>query len=196
MRAIVSLSLLGAAAVVAACVARPTEVTTTWLAQNPVPTPFKRTVAVFLSSDTELRRRVEDRLAERLPNAVASYTLVPYDRFSDVQGVRTELSNQGFDGAVVMRLLNVEARSGSPTRTSSTPSEDLVEYLRQGPRNALQPGRGETVITMESRVYSLASGKPLWVGRSESFNPVSANELVDMIVNAFTDEIRRQTRFF
>ena len=196
MRAIVKLTASGAMMLVAAaCIARPTKVTTTWIAPNATIRPFKRTVAVFLSNDIELRRRVEDRLAQRLPNAVASHTLVPYDRLSDVQGVRTELSNSGFDGAVVLRLLNVEARS-NPTASSSTPAEDLVEYLRQGPRNALQPGRGETVITMESRVYSLADGKPLWVGRSESFNPVSIKELVDMIVNSVTDEIRKQTRVF
>ncbi len=196
MRAIVKLAALGAMVPLAACIARPTKVTTTWVAPNSTITPFKKTLVVFLNNDTELRRRIEDRLARALPNAVASYRLVPYERFSDVAGVRTDLSTEGFDGAVVMRLLSVEPRSGSPQPSTNTPAEDLVEYLRQGPRNALQPGRGETVITAETRVYSMASGPPLWVGRSESFNPVSLTELVDMIVDAASEEVRRQTRLF
>ncbi len=195
MRATGSLTFVGASMVVLACVARPTQVTTDWIAHNRAPVPFKKAVTVFFSSDTSLRRRVENRLAQRLPNAVASYTLIPYERLADPQDVRAELARAGFDGAVVMRLLNVSDQS-SDAKASSVPSEDLVEYLRQTPRIALQPGRGETVITMESRVYSIADGKPLWMGHSRSFNPVSLNDLVDMIVNAATDEIRRQTRVF
>ena len=196
MRAIIKLAVLGAMVPLASCIARPTKITTTWVAPNVSITPFKKALVVFLSNDTELRMRIEDRLARTLPNAVASYRLVPYDKFSDVAAVRTDMSTQGFDGAVVMRLLGVETRSGSPQPSTTTPAEDLVEYLRQGPRNALQPGRGETVITVESRLYSIGTGKPLWVGRSESFNPVSLNELVDMIVDAASEEIRRQTHLF
>jgi hypothetical protein len=196
MRAMVKLTALGAMVLLAACIARPTKITTTWVAPNATVTPFKKTLVVFLSSDTELRLRIEDRLARALPNTVASYRLVPYDRFSEVTAVRTEMSAQGFDGAVVMRLLGVEPRSGSPQPSTTTPAEDLIEYLRQGPRNALQPGRGETVITVETRVYSMAGGPPLWVGRSESFNPVSLTELVDMIVDAASEEIHRQTHLF
>jgi hypothetical protein len=196
MRAIRHLMLLGTVMTLAACVARPTQVTTDWIAPNRTPVPFKKAVTVFLSSDSVLRRRVENRLAQRLPNAVASYTFLPYDRLANPQDVRSELARAGFDGAVVMRLLNVSERSQIDATVSSNPSEDLAEYLRQTPRIALQPGRGETVITMESRVYSVTDGKPLWIGHSQSFNPLSLNDLVDMVVNAATDEIRRQTRVF
>ena len=171
----------------AACAARPTRVTTTWVDPNPPAPDFRKIVAIFIGGDSTLRRSIEDRLAQRIPNVVASYTLVPDNRLTDPDRVRADLMNAGFDGAVVVTLLSVESAGRAP---SATPSEDLWEYLRRTPRSALTPGR-ETVITMVSRIYSVNEGRLLWAGRSESFNPLSIRELVNMLVDSAASEIRR-----
>jgi hypothetical protein len=179
----------------AACAARPTRVTTTWVDPAQPSAPFHKTVAVFIGGDAALRRTIEDRLAQRLPNAVASYTLIPDDRLGDPERVRGDLMNAGFDGAVVLSLLSVESSGGNASAPSATPSDDLWEYMRRTPRIALTPGR-ETVITMVSRVYSVTGGRLLWAGRSESFNPLSIKELVNMLVDSAANEARNHRHFF
>jgi hypothetical protein len=175
------------------CVAHPSEVTTTWRDPATVgPVHFRKMVAIFTGGDAELRTRIEDRLARRLPNTVPSHTLLSEDQLADAQQVRSMLTAAGFDGAVVLRLIDVEQqRADGVTRTAESPSEILWEYLHRTPLAAFKPGQ-QTVITMDARVYSLPDGRLIWQGRSRSFNPVSIGELVDMIVDASIDEVRRQ----
>jgi hypothetical protein len=181
-------------ALLGACVARPTKVTTDWKDPAPRAMRFQKVAAFFPQEDPKLRRQVEDRLAGRLPNTVASYTFIPDERLAavDTQAIQSALSDAGFDGVLVLRLVNVESQSaGIPTASETTPGEDLAAYLRRTPRAALKPGQ-QTVITMESRAYSVPGGKLVWVGHSRSFNPVSLGELVNMVVDASVAEVRRQ----
>lgn len=188
------LVITAVAAMLTACVARPTHVTTDWKEANAGTVRFRKTAAFFASDDTTLRRLVEDRLAARLPNGVASRTLVSDAQLfaADTQAIRSALANAGVDGVLVLRLVNVENTvAGVPAPGGATPAEDLWAYLRRTPRAALTPGR-QTVVTMQSRIYSLSGGKLLWVGHSQSFNPVSLRELVNMVVDASVNEVRRQ----
>jgi len=182
------------AALFVACVARPTQVTTDWRDPGAQPLRFRRIAAFFAGEDATLRRQAEDRLAARLQNTVASWTIVPDSQLAaaDTQTIRTALANAGVDGVIVLRLVDVASQSsGVPTATSGSPSEHLWAYLRRTPRSALTPGQ-QTVITMESRVYSIPAGRLLWAGHSRSFNPVSLRELVNMIVDASAAELQRQ----
>jgi hypothetical protein len=179
------------------CAARPTQVTTTWKEPGAGPARFRKAMAFFAGDDSTLRTRVENRLARRIPNTTASHTRVTGDQLAaaDTQGIRSTLIDGGFDGAVVLRLVSVERQSPTGAAPSgATPAEDLWAYLRRTPRAAIRPGR-ETVVTMDARVYSLPSGKLIWSGQTQSFNPLSLGELIDMIVDASVDEMRRQGVF-
>ncbi|MGQ0713699.1 MAG: hypothetical protein ACT4PJ_08190 [Gemmatimonadaceae bacterium] len=131
-------------------------------------------------------------MANRLPNVTAPHTLVSDEQLAaaDTQAIRSTVIADGFAGALVLRLISVEGQLA----TGASPSEDLWAYSRRAPRRAFRPGQ-ETVITMESSVYAVPGGKLPWAGRSESFNPVSLGELVDMIVDASIEEVRRQGLF-
>jgi hypothetical protein len=154
-------------------------------------------MAFFPGDDSTLRVRVENRLAQRIPNVTPSHTRIPADQLAaaDTHAIRSTLINEAFDGAVVLRLLRVERQSPAGAAPSgATPAEDLWAYLRRTPGAAIRPGR-ETVVTMDARVYSLPSGKLVWAGETQSFNPLSLRELIDMIVDASADEMRRQGLF-
>ena len=177
-----------------ACVARPTQVTTDWKDPATQSVRFRKPAVFFPGEDAQLRRQVEDRLARRIPNAVASYTLVPDETLAaaDTHAVRAALIEGGFDGVLVLRLVSVESQTPrGAVPPGANPSEDLWAYLRRTPRAALTPGH-QTVISMESRVYSMPDGKAVWGGHSRSFNPTSLGELVNMVVDASVDEVRRQ----
>ena len=187
------LATAAAATTLAACLAaRPTQVTTTWQDRSLAPVQFRKMIAIFPGEDPELRRRAEDRMAGHIPNTVASYRIIPDAELPDTQRVRAYLTEGGFDGVLVLRLISVEQQVGTDrTRISDMASEDLLHYLRRTPRSALRPGQ-ETVITMESRLYSFRDGKLVWAGTSESFNPLSLGELIGSLVDASVEELRKQ----
>jgi hypothetical protein len=194
MRSFSRLINTAVAVLLVACAARPTNVTTDWREPTTGTLRFQRTVAVFRDEDAQLRRQVEDRLARRLPGGVASHTLVSDAQLAaaDTGAIRSALAGAGVDGVVVLRLVSVESQSSSgPIATAGTPAENLWAYLRRTPRGAVTPGR-ETRITMESRVYSVADGKLVWAGHSESFNPVSLKELINMLADGSVAELQRQ----
>ena len=181
-----------AATTLGACVAaRPTQVTTTWRDRSETPIQFQRMMIIFPGEDAALRRRVEDRLANNIRNAVPSHRTIPDAELADTQRVISYLTDGGFDGVIVARLVSIEQRRAGDTTVSAMPSEDLVQYLRRAPRAALRPGQ-ETVITMETRLYSFRDRKLIWAATSESFNPLSLGELVGHLVDASVDELRRQ----
>jgi hypothetical protein len=192
MRSLSSLAVALIATALTACAARPTEVTTTW--RDPVTTPiqFRRVLAIFVGGDTAMRRKIENRVARNVSNTVASNTVIPDAELADTVGVRSRIAEGGYDGVVVLRLTSVGMRAGGETiPTLGDPSETLAEYLRRSPRSALASGQ-ETVITMESRLYSVRDGKLIWAGTSGSFSPLSIGELVDQLVDASIQELRDQ----
>lgn len=177
-------------------VARPTRVTTTW--RDPAvaaPLRLQKVAAVFPEGDAKLRRRVEDALVQRLPRTTASYRLINRQQLADTQHVRDRLIDRGFDGIVVLRLIDVEERrANGATSTAASPADGLWSYMRRAPRSAPRPGR-ETAITMESRLYSVGDGRLLWAGHSTSYDPVSMRELVGVVADAAIVEVRRQGLF-
>ena len=194
MRRSLQLAAASMVVVLTACVGRPTHVTTTWRDPAAGRTRFHKVAVFFVGDDANLRQRIEDRLASRIPSAVASHNLLFDEQLAapDTQSIRSVLVASGCDGVVVLRLVSVETQSGGEaTAPGSSPAGDLWDYLRRTPRSALTPGSG-TVITMESRVYAVSDPRLLWAGHSQSFNPLSLKELVDRIVDSSADELRRQ----
>ena len=192
MRSLPYLAVALIATTLTACAARPTEVTTTW--RDPVTTPiqFRKVLGIFVGDDATMRRKVEDRMARGRPTIVASHTVIPDAELVDTVRVRSRIAEGGYDGVVVLRLTSVAMRAGGETiPTLGNPSETLAEYLRRSPRSALASGQ-ETVITMESRLYSVRDGKLIWAGTSDSFSPLSIGELIDQVVDASIQELRDQ----
>ena len=196
MRSIRYLAAGIAATTLAACIAvRPTQVTTTWRDVSVAPLQIRKVMAVFAGEDSVLRRTVEDRLAQAMSNTVASHTVFSGAQLADSQLVSDSLTEAQFDAVLVLRLVSVEQRvAGDTLRASEMASETLTRYLRRVPRSALAPGR-ETVVTMESRLYSVRDGKLAWAALSESFNPLSIGELVGDLLDALIRELRNQRLF-
>ncbi len=85
-----------------------TKLSTTWRDPGATTTNFNKVVVAFISSDADLRRRVEDGLVSRTRRSVAAYSLVPDDKLRDVEALRTHLSNNAVDAAIVVRLVDFQ----------------------------------------------------------------------------------------
>jgi hypothetical protein len=50
----------------------------------------------------------------------------------------------------------------------------------------------DTLVQVETLVYELGDDKLVWASRSRSFNPANAKDLVNEVVDAVRDEMRKQ----
>jgi hypothetical protein len=107
-----------------------------------------------------------------------------------VENVRRRLKRLGFDGAVVMRLADV---STEVSGTNGDGYADFYGYWRNwGYTSAPIYYETETRYSVESTFYSFATGKMLWMARSQTLNPKNANKLADYSVNFAVKNMQKQ----
>ncbi|MFL5606552.1 MAG: hypothetical protein ACJ8AD_08915 [Gemmatimonadaceae bacterium] len=175
-----------------ACGGGATSLATTWSAPAAERLPFHRVLATFVSVDAPLRRSMEDRLAARIPSSFAAYRSVPELSFSDRELSRDQLRGKLFDGAVVMRVVdvqNVETYRPGNTWYSSYPR--FYDFWGTSWTVARAPGHvvtGRTVF-VETVIYSLSDDRLVWAGRTATENPSSMAELAERTVDAVAREL-------
>jgi hypothetical protein len=181
-----TLCLVAATTLLGAC-ANSTQMVATWRDPLAPPTELTRTLAVFMTKEPALRRMVEDKLASRIPGGVPSYRVLSDDQISDIDAVRSRLAGSDFDGAVVMRLTDVSTET---TEVGST--GDFYGYWRHWGYASPIYYETETLYSVESVLYSVRTGKMIWMARSQTVNPKNANKLAEYSVKFAVKNMREQ----
>ena len=179
-----------------------TTFTSTWRAPNeaPLETVGRKIAAVFISGDESSRRVAEDTLVRRI-NArgavgVAAYTLIPSAELRNMERVKARLSDAGIDGIVTMRVIEEKQKV---SYTNESPAF-VPYYLRfssywdYGWREMYEPVRvsTDTVVSVETLVYSLRRDKLMWAGTSRTVNPEQLPTFVESLADAATKEMQKQ----
>ena len=190
---------LAAVVLLSACAT--TTFTSTWKAPGTGPiNPVGKTVAaVFVSGDESRRRPAEDQLAADLTahgaKGVAAYTILPPTVRADGEAARAALKAAGCDGVVMMRVV------GRDQQINYTPGMVMPAYYGGfGPYWGYGWGRvyspptitTDTVVSVETLVYSLNSGKLLWASSSHTTNPRNLDALVSEVAQATGKEMQKQ----
>jgi hypothetical protein len=200
-------TVLGLAVIaLAGCASTSARIQTSW--RNPDITSealaFKKLLVVGIMMEPEQRVRGEDELVRRILagpraqagelTAVASHTLLDSSDLRDPEKVKAKIAGQGFDGAVTMRLVSSEQKVTWASGNFPEPYYDFWEYYRWGwtTVDALRYYRMDTVVLVESNVYSLTDGKLAWAAISESYNPGSSRKLMAAVAQAVTEELQKQ----
>jgi hypothetical protein len=141
-------------------------------------------MVAFMTTDFSTRRVVEDRLAARVPGAVASYRLIPNNELLNIDAVLGRLVTFGYDGIVVVRLAPEMAR-----RTAG--GTDFYSYWDHW-RTAYSAdsSTAEGVYALETTLYAVRDAHMIWLGRSEAIEQPSVHELEDYSVDFAVDNIR------
>jgi hypothetical protein len=192
-----SRALLGAALLTAFVGCAATKIETRW--RDPEAQlsdlAFRNVIAIAQIEDAATRREAEDEMVRVLlarPTARArgmqvlpSYSLIPEAELGDVEKLRAKVEAEGFDGAVVMRLIADQERvTYVPGRYESSWSR-VVTY---------DPGytRVDRVVRVETSVYSITKGERLWSGVTRTLNPADLPELIDEVAAAVGTELTAQ----
>ena len=81
-----------------------THLVASWRDPSAPPLHFRKAIAVFVTKDEALRRTLEDKMADELPNTVPSYRVLRSSDIADTAGIVRRLRKEGFDGAIIMRV--------------------------------------------------------------------------------------------
>jgi hypothetical protein len=183
----VALALLG----VVACAS--TRITSTWRDPGVGTVQFRKVVGIALTQDTTLRRVAEDEFVRTAgPDvAVAGYTVVPDDEMRDRAIVKARVESAGADGAVVFRLASVETQE---RWVPPTTYGNAWGYWGFAAPMVYEPGYLTTdqIVQVETTAYNVADARLVWAARSETLNPSDAQQLIDEVVRAVVDEMRKE----
>jgi hypothetical protein len=188
--------ILGATLLCGGCAT--TTFTSTWKAPDgQTINPAGKTIAaVFVSGDERTRHTAEDALANDLiargARGVPGYTLVPNEIRPDAEDTLARLKNAGANEVVIMRVVSADKRPayklipGSASNGNDTPGTGNL------PAAAAERQQFDTLVSVETLVYSLDRNEPLWSSTSRTTNPQDIAQLVNEVANATTKEMHKQ----
>ncbi len=183
-----------------------TKLTSSWKAPDTGPLNFagKKIVALVISDDQALRRQAEDTLArdltERGVQGIAAYTIIPASDHGDREKAKARLQQAGVEGVVAMRVagrnteLNYVPGGVYSTAMWNHPYySSFWGYFGWGWGVVSSPGylKADTVVTVETLIFSLPKDKLLWAAMSETTNPLD----VVSSVRALTKEVAKRLKY-
>lgn len=165
-----------------------------------------KVAAIVIVQGEASRRAAEDVLAqalrERGADGVPMYMILPDVRPDDEPAVRAALEEAGVTGAVVMRPVGARQRSEAPSPTlfvGTSYSRFWGGYFGVGFASPWTIGvgassspRADTIVSVETLVYSLRRNELLWAGTSRTTNPSSVERLIERTAEQTAEELERR----
>jgi hypothetical protein len=188
-----------------ACASNP--FVSTWKAPDAAPLELRgsKVAAVVMMENQASRRAAEDALAREITargaQGVPMYTILPDAKPQSEGAARAALEKAGIAGAVVMRPVGVEKEVSSTPVTYSAPmyAGYYGGYYGHGWGAAWGPTqisggeiRTDTIVVVETLIYSLKQNKLVWGGQSRSTNPKNVEQLVRTLATAAAKELEKQ----
>jgi hypothetical protein len=174
-----------------------TEIQSSWTDPSVDTIRFRKAIVVFMSKDPVMRETAEVQLAGQIgpSRAVPSYTIFTDAELRDVEAAKRKLRDNGFDAAIVMRLVGNESDVRFAAGQSySGPYVSYYGYSSWGWSAVSDPGylKEERSIGIRTNLYDLAADKLLWTGVSQSFNQADTVEMVHDVASSIREELRRK----
>lgn len=171
----------------------------------PLSVEGSKVAAIVMLRGEAARRIAEDTLAEELrargADGVPLYTILPDARPDNEAEVRAALEDAGVAGAVVMRPVDSRERPApAPTFSVGTSySRFWGGYYGVGfgapwtiGVTASTAPRTETVVSVETLVYSLPQNQLVWAGTSRTASPSDVERLIERTAEQTARELERR----
>jgi hypothetical protein len=159
----------------------------------------KKVAALVITNDDSLRVAGEESLARELTGrglqGVATYRIAPKEELGDPEKAKGWFERAGVEGVVAMRPVSSEKRATYTPGTWVNPNYGtLWGYYGYGWGSVYVPGTIErdTVVTVETLIYSVPRNTLLWAAVSETKNPKELGRFVQELVKESIKELHKQ----
>ena len=180
----------------------------TWKAPDAAPLQLSgsKVAAVAMMQNEAARRAAEDALAREITRrgaqGVPMYSINPDARPDNEQAVRAAVEGAGVQGVVVMRPVGKEKEVVATATVYAGPRYGgywggYYGYGWGSPYGYGGPAAGadirtNTIVSIETLVYSLRQNKLVWAGQSKTTNPSGVDQLVKETSALVAQELRKQ----
>jgi hypothetical protein len=188
-------------AVPAAVLSADIKFTSTYKSMNAGTVNFagKKVAALVISQDDSLRVAGEESLMRELSargmQGVATYRIAPKEELQRPETAKVWFERAGIEGVVAVRPVSADRRQLYTPGTWVTSSySTLWGYYGYGWNSVYVAGsvERETVVVVESTIYSVPRNELLWAAASETRNPKNLSQFVQELVKESVKALQKQ----
>lgn len=178
----------------AACASSP--YTSTWSAPGvqPMQVSGAKVAAIVIAKDESTRRNGEVTLARELDRlgavGVPLHEIAPGVNMQDEAKVRAAVESAGVSGAVVMRPTRVDKELSSTYYGGPSYGSMWGGYYGYGWGGASEINT-DTIVSVETLVYTLPDNKLVWAGQSRTTNPGNVDSMVKQLSRQAAAEMEK-----
>ncbi len=159
----------------------------------------KKVAALVISNDDSLRVAGEESLVRELSargmQAVATYRIAPKEELLRAETAKPWFEKANVEGVVVVRPISADTRQAYTSATWVTPNYGTFwGYYGYGWGAVYVPGsrQKETVVVVETTIYSIPRNQLLWAAVSETKNPRGLRAFVEELAKESIEEMQKQ----
>lgn len=174
-----------------------TQITNSWKDPNfKGQLSFKKIAVMAIAKDESTRRTAEDELVKIIgaEKAVASHTLLPAEELKNVEKAKAEFKKVGADGLVTIRPVDTQKEVNYVPSSVAGPINSPWGYSAYGWDRAYEPGyiTTDTIVQLETNIYSITDEKLIWSGKSQTLNPVDIPYEVKNLAQAVRTQLKKE----
>jgi hypothetical protein len=159
----------------------------------------KKVAALVITQDDSLRVAGEESLVRELTarglQSVATYRIAPKEELQKAETAKGWFEKANVEGVVAMRPVSKDKRTTYNPGTWVNPYySTLWGYYGYGWGNTYIPGSVEqdTIVVVETTIYSVPKNQLLWAAVSETKNPKDLRSFIEDLVKESVKELHKQ----
>ncbi len=200
MNRLLSVTLAATVAAVTVLSAAP-KFTSAWRSPDAAGVSFagKKVAALVITQDDSLRVAGEEALANELSarglQSVATYRIAPKEELQKADRAKVWFEKAHVEGVVAMRPVSADKRlTYNPGIWVGSSYSTLWGYYGYGWDSMYVPGTidRDTIVVVETTIYSVPRNQLLWAAVSESKNPKTLQSFVEDLVKESVKELQKQ----
>jgi hypothetical protein len=172
----------------------------TWKAPGASPIDFtgRKVAAVLIADDTSVRVAAEEALAREVTargaNGIAAYRVIPKELLTDKDGAKAWFAKTKIDGLVILRVVATDTQKVySSAMWVSGYYGYAWDYWGYGWANVYPMGkaREQRVLTMETLLYDLSKGTPVWAAVTRTTDPRDVQSYVKRLASDIVKRLEK-----
>lgn len=192
---------LAATVVAVALLSAAPKFTSVWKSPDAAAVSFagKKVAALVIAQDDSLRVAGEESLVRELTarglQSVATYRIAPKEELQSADRAKGWFEKANVEGVVAMRPVSKDKRTTYNPGTWVNPYYSTFwGYYGYGWGSMYIPGSVEqdTIVVVETTIYSVPRNQLLWAAVSETKNPKDLRQFIDDLVKESVKELHKQ----